>query len=64
MKYFETHLDPERFIRVHRSSIVNADHIHRLELYDKESYMVILKNNVSVKASSSGYKLLKEKLHL
>lgn len=64
MKYFETHLDPDRFIRVHRSSIVNADHIHRLELYNKESYMVILKNNVSVKASSTGYKLLKEKLHL
>ena len=64
MKYFETHLDPERFIRVHRSSIVNADFIHRLELYDKESYMVILKNNLKVKASSNGYKLLKEKLHL
>jgi two-component system, LytTR family, response regulator len=64
MKYFETHLEPEKFIRVHRSSIVNADFIHRLELYDKESYVVILKNNVSVKASSSGYKLLKEKLHL
>jgi len=64
MKYFETHLDPERFIRVHRSSIVNADHIHRLELYDKENYVIILKNNVSVRASSSGYKLLKEKLHL
>ena len=64
MKYFETHLDPERFIRVHRSSIVNADHIHRLELYDKENYVVILKNNVSVKASSTGYKLLKERLHL
>ena len=64
MKYFETHLDPDRFIRVHRSSIVNADHIHRLELYDKENYVVILKNNVSVKASSTGYKLLKERLHL
>jgi two-component system LytT family response regulator len=64
MKYFETHLDPDHFIRVHRSSIVNADHIHRLELYDKENYVVILKNNVSVKASSTGYKLLKEKLHL
>jgi two-component system, LytTR family, response regulator len=64
MKYFETHLDPDHFIRVHRSAIVNADYIHRLELYDKESYMVILKNNVNVKASSTGYKLLKEKLHL
>ena len=64
MKYFETHLDSDRFIRVHRSFIVNADYILRLELYDKESYRVILKNNAVIKASSSGYKLLKEKLQL
>jgi two-component system LytT family response regulator len=64
MKYFETHLDPERFIRVHRSFIVNADYILRLELYDKESYRVMLKNGAIIKASSTGYKLLKEKLQL
>ena len=64
MKYFETHLDPDRFIRVHRSFIVNADYILRLELYDKESYRVMLKNNAIIKASSTGYKLLKQKLQL
>lgn len=64
MKYFETHLEPTRFIRIHRSHIVNADYISRLELYDKESYSVILKNNVSLKASNAGYKLLKDTLHL
>ncbi len=64
MKYFETHLEPGRFIRIHRSYIVNADFISRLELYDKESYAVILKNGTSLKASNAGYKLLKETLHL
>jgi len=64
MKYFESHLEPDRFIRVHRSFIINADYILRLELYDKESYRVILKNNAIIKASSTGYKLLKEKLQL
>jgi two-component system, LytTR family, response regulator len=64
MKYFETHLDQGQFIRIHRSSIVNATQIARIELYDKESYMVFLKSGVKLKASSSGYKLLKQVLNL
>lgn len=64
MKYFETHLEPSRFIRIHRSYIINADFIARLELYDKESYAVILKNGASLRASNAGYKILKETLHL
>jgi two-component system, LytTR family, response regulator len=64
LKYFESHLDPAQFIRIHRSSIVNATYIGRIELYDKESYMVLLKNGVKLRASSSGYKLLKDTLKL
>jgi len=64
MKYFESHLDPEKFIRIHRSYIVNAEAIERIELYDKESYSVLLKNGASLKASTSGYKLLKQILHM
>lgn len=64
MKYFETHLDPSQFIRIHRSNIVNATQIARIELYDKESYMVFLKSGVKLKASSTGYKLLKQTLNL
>ncbi|MCX6281669.1 MAG: LytTR family transcriptional regulator DNA-binding domain-containing protein [Bacteroidetes bacterium] len=64
MKYFESHLDPEKFIRIHRSFIVNAEAIERIELYDKESYSVLLKNGASLKASTSGYKLLKQILHM
>ena len=64
MKYFESHLDPEKFIRIHRSYIVNAEAIERIELYDKESYSVLLKNGASLKASTSGYKLLKQILNM
>ncbi len=64
MKYFETHLDPAQFVRIHRSSIVNIEAILRIELYDKESYMVHLKNGSHLKASISGYKLLKQILKL
>ncbi|MDL2239798.1 LytTR family transcriptional regulator [Bacteroidales bacterium OttesenSCG-928-L14] len=63
MKYFETNL-PSQFIRIHRSYIVNTDHIIRLEQYGKENYNIRLKNGTCLKASISGYKLLKEYLSL
>lgn len=64
MKYFEFHLPPNRFVRIHRSHIVNVEQILRVELYGKETYHVLLKNGVCLKASSNGYKLLKERLAL
>lgn len=64
MKYFETHLDPTRFIRIHRSFIVNATFIDRIEYYDKETYSVLLKNGAKLRASTNGYKLLKQVLNM
>jgi len=63
MKYFEEHL-PDYFVRIHRSYIVNVDQVVKIELYEKESYRVWLKNGVTIKASSSGYKRLKEVVRL
>jgi DNA-binding LytR/AlgR family response regulator len=63
MRFFETHL-PTHFIRIHRSYIINTDHILRIELFGKESYNIRLKTGANLKASSSGYKLLKQKLSL
>ena len=64
MKYFEQHLYPDTFIRIHRSYIININEISRIELFEKESYIVKLKNGDQVKASSSGYKALKDALKL
>ena len=64
MKYFETHLDPAQFIRIHRSYIVNARFIDRIEYYDKENYAVLTKTGDKLKASTSGYKLLKQALNM
>jgi hypothetical protein len=61
MKYFELHL-PENFIRIHRSYIVNSQKISRVELLEKQTYYLILKNNQRIKMSVSGYKLLRQKL--
>jgi len=64
MKYFETHLDPGQFIRIHRSFIINARFIDRIEYYDKENYAVLMKNGAKLRASTTGYKLLKQMLNM
>ena len=60
MKSFEDQLDPTQFIRIHRSFIVNIQQIESIQLYEKESYLCILKTGDKIKASKAGYKRLKE----
>jgi len=63
MKYFETNLDPRNFIRIHRSYIVQVGNIEEIQQYEKESYVVILKDKTKLKVSKSGYKNLKDVLN-
>jgi two-component system, LytTR family, response regulator len=63
MKYFETGLDSNIFIRIHRSYIVNINEIKQIEPYEKESYIAILKSGAKLKISKSGFKTLKENLN-
>jgi two-component system LytT family response regulator len=62
MKYFERHLDPEQFVRVHRSYIANVSCIERIEPYEKSNFILILKDGNKVPVSRSGMQLLKENL--
>lgn len=62
MKYFETHLPPATFVRVHRSTIANVTQISRVELFGKETYQLVLKNGTKLRVSLSGYRLLRERL--
>lgn len=64
MKYLETHLPVNGFVRIHRSTIVNVTQISRVELFGKENYQLLLKNGAKLKVSQSGYKLLKSRLEL
>ncbi|WP_118972437.1 LytR/AlgR family response regulator transcription factor [Taibaiella koreensis] len=59
MAHFEAQLPVHQFVRVHRSYIVNVQHIHKVELYEKENYCVILRNNAKIPVSRSGYAKLK-----
>lgn len=60
MKYFEDHLDPKDFVRIHRSYIVNISRVKEIELFDKDSYKAILKDGTKLSVSRSGYTKLKE----
>jgi two-component system LytT family response regulator len=52
-------LDPSRFVRVHRSYIVNIDRLARLELYSKGSYVAILSDGSRIPVSREGHSRLK-----
>jgi len=62
MKYFETHLNPKEFCRIHRSYLIRIEEISKLEPYEKDSWMLILKAGERLKVSKNGYKLLKQQL--
>jgi two-component system LytT family response regulator len=63
MKYYEDHLPPSLFMRVHRSYIVNIEQITRLEPYSKDNYVAVLKSGEKIPVSRTGYKMLREKLN-
>jgi two-component system, LytTR family, response regulator len=60
MQFFENHLNPNMFIRIHRSSIININSIKQMELYEKDSYRVILKDDTKLPVSKTGLQRLKE----
>lgn len=55
----EALLDPNRFIRIHRSYILNVERLARLELYTKDSRLAILNDGTQLPVSRSGYARLR-----
>ena len=51
----EACLDPERFVRVHRSYIVNFERVVRIEPYGKDSRLAILLDGTRLPVSRAGY---------
>jgi len=64
MAFFEKMLDAQQFIRVHRSYILNVGQITRIDPYEKETYLAILKDGSKILVSKTGYPRLKEVLGL
>lgn len=51
----ENTLDSSRFVRIHRSYVLNIDRLSRLELYAKDSHAVILRDGTRLPVSRAGY---------
>lgn len=64
MSHFEQSLDAHQFVRSHRSYIVNVQQITRIDPYEKENHVAVLRSGAKVPVSRSGYGKLKEVLGL
>ena len=56
----EAALDPSRFLRIHRSYIVNLERVARIEPYGKDSHVAVLQNGTQIPVSRAGYARLRE----
>jgi two-component system LytT family response regulator len=55
----ESALDPTRFMRIHRSYIVNLERVARVEPYGKDSHVAVLANGTQLPVSRAGYARLR-----
>jgi two-component system LytT family response regulator len=58
----EAQLDPRRFVRIHRSYLLNLDRLAKVELYAKDSRIAILTDGTKLPLSRAGYQRLQQLL--
>jgi two-component system LytT family response regulator len=56
----ESALDPRRFLRAHRSFLVNIDRIVRVEPNTKDTWLAVLNDGTKIPMSRAGYSRFKE----
>lgn len=59
LAHIEQSLDPQQFVRVHRSYLVPVSQLLRIEPYEKESHVALLHCGAKVMVSKSGMAKLK-----
>lgn len=59
MSSFEQGLNPNEFVRVHRSYIIKLDQLTRIEQPEKDVHVALLKTGAKVPLSKTGYSRLK-----
>lgn len=64
MQFYEKTLDPKFFVRVHRSYILHVNQITRIDPYQKETHLAVLRDGKQIPVSKSGYSRLREILGL
>ena len=64
MKSLEEALDPRNFVRVHRSFMVNLGEVSKIEPYERDNYLVLLRSGAKVPVTKNGYARLRQVLGL
>lgn len=64
MTFFESFLPQDMFVRCHRSFIVNISEIVRIDPYEKDGHVAVLKNGTKINVSRNGYGKLRGVLGL
>jgi two-component system LytT family response regulator len=55
----EAALDPQRFVRIHRTVIVNLERVAKIEPYGKDSRVAVLSDGSQLPVSRTGYERLR-----
>lgn len=63
MKELEEELNPKKFVRVHRSAIVNVDYVSKLVSHISGEYHLILSNDTELKVSRTHRERVKKMMH-
>lgn len=64
MNAFEQKLNPQEFVRVHRSSLVNIEAIDNLEGWGNTEFIITLQSGHKVQSGRSYYSSIRQKLQL
>jgi two-component system LytT family response regulator len=56
----ESALDPRRFIRLHRSYLVNVERIARIDANTKDTWLAVLNDGSKIPVSRAGYGKFRE----
>jgi two-component system, LytTR family, response regulator len=64
MNFYERSLNPDLFVRVHRSYIIQLSQLARIEPMEKDSHLALLKSGTRIPLSKTGYGKLKRVLDM
>lgn len=64
LTHFEKTLSKNSFVRVHRSHLINIGHISRIDPYEKNNHIALLKDGSKIPVSRNGFQVLKDVLNL
>jgi len=59
LSHLEQSLDPQKFVRVHRSYLLPVAQLARIEPYEKDGHIALLQNGAKIAVSKSGMAKLK-----